>query len=93
MVNKSREREKCKANLYVFQVKISELCSTKRIQEHVSINEIARSIGVTDRNLRKYAQGECVPRADVLVAIAKYFNVSLDWLMGINEIVTYKSNE
>ena len=77
--NSSRERAICKANLHLFSMRFCDLCH-KRTE---SLREIAKSIGITERDLYRYLREETIPRADTLVMIAKYFGVSLDWLMGM----------
>lgn len=48
----------------------------------ISRNELAKRINVTERAIQYYENGERMPKANVLVAIADYFNVSVDWLLG-----------
>lgn len=44
--------------------------------------DIATSIGITVRNYQRYEKGEQQPTLPVLVALADYFDVSLDYLVG-----------
>jgi transcriptional regulator with XRE-family HTH domain len=44
--------------------------------------QLAEVIGVTDRACRRYESGENEPTLSVLQAIADYFDVSADYLMG-----------
>lgn len=48
----------------------------------ISRNELAKKVNVTERAIEYYEKNQRVPRANVLVAIADYFNVSVDWLLG-----------
>lgn len=53
-----------------------------RTSKAISQNKISNAIGITDRGYRKYESGENDPTMAVLVSIANYFNVSLDFLAG-----------
>lgn len=44
--------------------------------------DIAAAIGITVRNYQRYEKGEQQPTLPVLIALADYFNVSLDFLTG-----------
>ncbi len=44
--------------------------------------DIASSIGLSLRTYQRYEHGERNPTSDVLIALADYFNVSLDYLVG-----------
>lgn len=51
-------------------------------EKHVLQKEIAAAIGITVRNYQRYEKGEQQPTLPVLVSLADYFNVSLDYLVG-----------
>jgi len=44
--------------------------------------QLAEAIGITDRACRRYEAGENEPTLSVIKAIADYFEVSVDYLMG-----------
>ena len=44
--------------------------------------QLAEAIGITDRACRRYESGENEPTLSVLQAIADYFDLSVDYLMG-----------
>lgn len=44
--------------------------------------DIAKSVGLSLRAYQRYEYGERVPDANVLLALADYFDVSLDYLVG-----------
>lgn len=65
---------------------------SKRIVELLSTipnkgqNEIAQEIGIAPSVISKLKQGQSKdPSAETIVAIAKYFNVSTDWLLGLTD--------
>lgn len=60
----------------------SEQLKQLRNQHNVTQAQLAEAIGVTDRACRRYESGENEPTLSVLQAIADYFNISLDYLVG-----------
>lgn len=44
--------------------------------------QVAVAVGVTERNYQDWEYGNTKPGFDALVALADYFNVSLDYLVG-----------
>ncbi len=44
--------------------------------------DIANSINISIRNYQRYEKGEQQPTLPVLLKLADYFNVSLDYLVG-----------
>jgi transcriptional regulator with XRE-family HTH domain len=49
-----------------------------------NMNAAARDVGVAQPTIRRIIEGEQEkgPRADVVQSIARYYNISLDWLMS-----------
>ena len=44
--------------------------------------QIAAAVGVTERNYQDWEYGNTKPGFDALIALADYFDVSLDYLVG-----------
>ena len=64
--------------------KLKELLKDKRYEGKTK-NEIAVEIGLAPSVLSKLrCEKSKAPSADTIFAIAKYFNVSADWLLGLN---------
>lgn len=61
-----------------FPVLLKEL----RSKNNVTQVQLAKEIKITDRACRRYEAGENEPTMSVLIAIADYFDVSLDYLVG-----------
>ena len=55
-------------------------------ENHGEYVKLARAIGVTKTAISNYTSGFTGVSADKLIAIAKYFNVSTDYLLGLDEI-------
>jgi len=56
-----------------------------RLSQGKTQTEIATAIGLSERNYQSFEYGEVKPSFDALVALADFFNVSLDYLVGRNE--------
>ena len=47
--------------------------------------EVAEAINSTPISISRYLKGAREPELKYVVAIAKYFNVSVDWLLGLSD--------
>lgn len=56
-----------------------------RIQRCLSLNQLAKDIGVTAQSLSLYENSKRTINIDLLNDIAKYFNVSADYLIGLSD--------
>ena len=56
----------------------------QRLREREGKSRIVLSqlCGLPDSSIRRYERGEIKPNVDSLIAIADYFNVSVDYLLG-----------
>lgn len=56
----------------------------RRLREKEGKSRIVLSqlCGLPDSAIRRYERGEIKPNTDSLIAIADYFNVSVDYLLG-----------
>lgn len=61
---------------------INERLKHLRIQKNVTQKEIAENINVTPVSLQRFEYGTVRPSIDKLVALADFFDVSLDYLVG-----------
>ncbi len=60
----------------------------KRFRKEMKITQkqAATAANVSERNYQDYEYGKVVPTATVLIALADYFNVSLDYLVGRSDV-------
>ena len=56
-----------------------------RKEKGVSQKEVARSIGVTISAYSNYEQGIREPSNQILINICKYYDVSADYLLGLED--------
>ena len=53
-----------------------------RKNKGITQKQLAAAIGASERGIQQYELGERKPAFDVLIALADYFDVSLDYLVG-----------
>lgn len=51
----------------------------------VTQEDLASRLGISEIQIYRYEKGTAEPRADVVVKLAEFFNVSTDYLLGITE--------
>lgn len=53
-----------------------------RVERGFTQHQVAEGLGVTDQAYQRYEYGRVVPSAVVLIALADFYDVSLDYLVG-----------
>ena len=61
---------------------IGDRLKTLRIQQKPTQKAIAETVGITEVSYQRYEYGTVRPSLDVLISLADYFDVSLDYLVG-----------
>ena len=61
-----------------FRTRVKEL----REKASLSMDQLANNLGVTKSRVNMWENNGTVPRMNVLVDLAKFFNVSTDYLLG-----------
>ena len=59
-----------------------ERLKTERLKRGITEAQVARELGLTQGTISKFENDIKDPSKGVLVALAKYYNVSLDYLVG-----------
>jgi transcriptional regulator with XRE-family HTH domain len=54
---------------------------------YATLDDVANALGVTREGYGRLERGRIMPRADVLLRLARLFNVSIDWLLGLRDDV------
>lgn len=49
----------------------------------LSLKDFSLKTGITTATISRYLSGARTPEVSILVRIASYFNVSVDWILGI----------
>lgn len=65
-----------------FAIRLKEL----RIEYKLTQNELAQKIGVSQSMVARWEKDECEPTASAIVAVADFFNVCADYLLGRKDI-------
>ena len=65
----------------IFNKRIREL----RIEKNLSQSNLAKLIGVTQSTIAKWETKIRQPDIDTLIEIAKYFNCTIDYLVGLED--------
>ena len=72
----------------IFQSRLNRLM----IEKHVSQQTLAKGIGIARQTVAQYQMGSTQPTAEKLLAIADFFNVSVDYLLGRTSFKTPNPN-
>ena len=73
------EKEK---NVTLFAVRLRELIERK----NVTISSLAKCVGITRQAVSQYCDGSTQPNAETIFKIARHFNVSADYLLGLSDV-------
>lgn len=78
--------------MYLFDVRLKEL----RQEHKLSLQRLGNIIGVSDTAIMKWEGKQAEPKASYIIALATYFNVSADYLLGLEDETgakTYQSGQ
>lgn len=56
-----------------------------RLEQKLSVEKLAKNIGVSKAAISRWENGLQIPNIVYLVMIAKYFNVTTDYLCGLED--------
>lgn len=63
-------------------MQLSDALKRFRTEQKITQKQAAQAAGVTERVWQSYEYGKVVPAATVLIALADFYGVSLDYLVG-----------
>lgn len=69
---------------------ISKKIKELREQNNITQNKLANDLFIKQQTVAQWENGSRALKADSIISLAKYFNVSADYLLGISE---YKTSE
>ena len=67
------------------QEKIGKFIKEKRLKKNLTQSEFANILGVTERTVSNWENGIRMMDLTTATQIAKYFNVSTDYLLGVSD--------
>lgn len=63
----------------------SERLLALRKAQNLTQTEVSAAVGITSRTYQRYECGEREPNLSTLIAFAKFYKVSLDYLAGLTD--------
>ncbi len=67
--------------IYMYGTRIREL----REEESLSQKKLGKALGVSQTAIAKYENEEREPNINMIIAICKYFDVTSDYLLGLED--------
>lgn len=64
------------------KVKFQERIRKLRLDKGLTMDELAEAIGVTKSRVNMWENAGSVPKENILITISRYFQVSVDYLLG-----------
>ncbi|MCI8537276.1 MAG: helix-turn-helix transcriptional regulator [Oscillospiraceae bacterium] len=64
---------------------LSERLFLLRTERNLKQEEVSKALGIGFQSYRRYEHDERDPSAPVIVAMANFFNVSSDYLLGLRD--------
>ena len=58
-------------------------------ENHMEQKDLAEALNFTQASVSRWVKGTRIPKSEALCAIADYFDVSVDWLLGRSEYRNY----
>lgn len=65
--------------------KLSGTLAKLRTEKGLKQTDMAKILGINNRQYQRYESGDSEPKLDTLIFLADYFNVSIDYLVGRSE--------
>ena len=65
----------------IFQKRLNQLLN----ETGTTLQQLANKIDTTKVSISRYKNGHRIPDINTIYKLAKYFNVSTDWLLGLSE--------
>lgn len=65
--------------------KFSERLKELRIEKNLTQGDLAKQTGMTQSGIAKWETGVASPSIDMLIALAKIFGCSIDYLVGYSD--------
>ena len=65
-------------DMTIFNNRLKEL----RANKNLSQEQLAKKAGLTKTSINHWENGTCLPNANAIIALARYFGVTTDYLLG-----------
>lgn len=70
-----------------------EILRNLRKEKGVELKDVANDLSIPYNNIARYERGACEPSIKTLILLAKYYKVSVDYLIGNNDKGVYISEQ
>ncbi len=67
------------------QTKFGERLKTLREEANLTMEQLAAALGIKKQTISRYESNQREPEYATLIKIAKFFEVSTDYLLGVKE--------
>lgn len=64
-------------------MEFKDILKELRMENNISQQTLAKEIGVTQKAIDFWEKGINEPKASYIIALAKYFKVSTDYILGV----------
>lgn len=71
---------------------LNDILKKLREQQNITQKDLAAHLSVSTRLISYYESGQRIPPADILIKIADFFDVSVDYLLGRTNIKNFIQN-
>ena len=65
--------------------KFAERLNNLLYENNITKYRLAKETGISKSVITDYCSGKVEPTADVIITVAKYFDVSADYLLGLSD--------
>lgn len=65
--------------------KFAERLKELRLEKHLTQTELAKETGLSQTGIGKWEANQRTPSIDVIIVLCKYFNVSSDYIIGLED--------
>ena len=65
--------------------KFSERLKELRIDNNLSQEQLAKAVGLSNTAIVYWENGQRVPNANAVIVLAEYFEVTTDYLLGVEK--------
>ena len=63
-----------------------------RKENNISAEELAQKLNINKSTISRYETSKTEPYLPIVIKIANYFNVSIDWLSGVTDIKNWQNS-
>lgn len=63
--------------------KFAERLKELRTEKGLSLSALAKEVGTSHANISRWENNGRLPNIDIVIALAKYFDVTTDYILGV----------